>query len=156
MSGSSSSSSSAPKLDSVLANQPAPATTTAAAAAAPAQTNNPATSTTTTAASPTPAPTTQTPTTTTAVTEPTAAIVSPLREDMIKPAVSFLSSPNVRSADKAKKIAFLQQKGLNQAEIDEAFKRAGGDSGSTTATTAATTTSNNYVSEVDYWINRGL
>ncbi|KAI8384419.1 peroxisomal membrane anchor protein conserved region-domain-containing protein [Radiomyces spectabilis] len=50
----------------------------------------------------------------------------PLREDMVKSAVSFLSSPKVRSADQAKKIAFLRNKGLNQAEIDEAFKRVPG------------------------------
>ncbi|OBZ87148.1 Peroxisomal membrane protein PEX14 [Choanephora cucurbitarum] len=45
------------------------------------------------------------------------------RQDLIKSAVSFLSSPNVQSADKEKKIAFLQKKGLTQAEIDEAFKQ---------------------------------
>jgi hypothetical protein len=38
----------------------------------------------------------------------------------------------VQSADKGKKIAFLQKKGLNQAEIDEAFKRTGGDSSPST------------------------
>ncbi|CAO3677703.1 unnamed protein product [Rhizopus stolonifer] len=42
----------------------------------------------------------------------------------LKSAVSFLSSTNVQSAEKEKKIAFLQKKGLTQAEIDEAFKRA--------------------------------
>ncbi|KAI8093023.1 peroxisomal membrane anchor protein conserved region-domain-containing protein [Halteromyces radiatus] len=50
--------------------------------------------------------------------------VTPLREDKLKLAVSFLSSPNVRSAEKSKKIAFLKQKGLTMPEIDEAFKRA--------------------------------
>jgi hypothetical protein len=55
-----------------------------------------------------------------------------LREDVLKSAVSFLTSPNVQSADKGKKIAFLQKKGLNQAEIDEAFKRAGRDSSPST------------------------
>jgi len=49
----------------------------------------------------------------------------PLREDLLKPAVSFLSSPNVRSADRGKKLAFLQKKGLNQREIQEAFQRVG-------------------------------
>ncbi|KAI9267451.1 peroxisomal membrane anchor protein conserved region-domain-containing protein [Sporodiniella umbellata] len=48
-----------------------------------------------------------------------------LREDLLKSAVSFLSSANVQSADKEKKIAFLQKKGLTSTEIDEAFKRAG-------------------------------
>ena len=49
----------------------------------------------------------------------------PVREDLLKPAVSFLSSPNVRSADRGKKLAFLQSKGLNQREIQEAFNRVG-------------------------------
>ncbi|KAI8048498.1 peroxisomal membrane anchor protein conserved region-domain-containing protein [Thamnidium elegans] len=81
---------------------------------------------------------------TTAVTEPQTAIVSPLREDLINSAVSFLSSANVRSADKGKKVAFLQKKGLNQAEIDEAFKRAGSDD--QTSSVIPATTTNNYVS----------
>ena len=70
---------------------------------------------------------------------PTEAAEKPaeLREDVLKSAVSFLTSPNVKSADKGKKIAFLQKKGLNQAEIDEAFKRAGGDSSPNTTTTSA-------------------
>jgi hypothetical protein len=68
---------------------------------------------------------------------------------MIKPAVSFLSSANVRSADKAKKIAFLQQKGLNQAEIDEAFKRTGdGGSAPSSSPAPAATATNNYVSYI--------
>lgn len=86
--------------------------------------------------------------TTTAVTAPESALVSPLREDLIKSAVSFLSSANVRSAERVKKVAFLQKKGLNQAEIDEAFKRAGGDEqvSSPTATATTTTTTTSYVS----------
>ncbi|KAI8991998.1 peroxisomal membrane anchor protein conserved region-domain-containing protein [Mycotypha africana] len=59
---------------------------------------------------------------------------APLREDMIKQAVSFLSSLKVRSADKDKKIAFLRNKGLTQAEIDESFKRV--DSGNTVPSTS--------------------
>lgn len=108
--------------------------------------NQPSTTESTSDVAPTTATTTTT--TTTAVTEPQTAIVSPLREDLIKSAVSFLSSANVRSADKGKKVAFLQKKGLNQAEIDEAFKRAGNDEQAPSAVTAATTTTtnNNYVS----------
>ncbi|EPB87385.1 hypothetical protein HMPREF1544_05811 [Mucor circinelloides 1006PhL] len=92
------------------------------------------------AATPTPPPAATTPAPSTAESTTTAVI----REDMIKPAVSFLSSPNVRSADREKKIAFLQKKGLTQAEITEAFKRAGveGDSTVATTTTTTTTTSN--------------
>ncbi|CEP09418.1 hypothetical protein [Parasitella parasitica] len=74
----------------------------------------------------------------------TADVTAPIREDMIKPAVSFLSSPNVRSADRAKKVAFLQKKGLTQAEITEAFKRAGVEGENATATTTAVaSTANN-------------
>ncbi|KAG2194410.1 hypothetical protein INT47_003121 [Mucor saturninus] len=122
-------SNSPPKLDSLLANHVTPSvaeTTPVTPAVSDA----------------TPIPATAPITTTTAVTEPTTAIVSPLREDLIKSAVSFLSSTNVRSADKGKKIAFLQKKGLNQAEIDEAFKRSGGDDVSSTAVSTSTPVSN--------------
>ncbi|KAL0077109.1 peroxisomal membrane anchor protein conserved region-domain-containing protein [Phycomyces blakesleeanus] len=73
---------------------------------------------------------------TTAVTPSASPVQSsspsePPREDLIKSAVSFLSSPNVKTADNDKKIAFLKKKNLTQSEIDEAFRRAG-DSGSTT------------------------
>ncbi|KAG0167937.1 hypothetical protein DFQ28_002880 [Apophysomyces sp. BC1034] len=79
---------------------------------------------------------------------PTTPEQPPLREDLLKSAVSFLSSPNVRSADSAKKIAFLKNKGLNQQEIDEAFKRVGEtttvegttQAAATAPTTTATTT----------------
>lgn len=94
------------------------------------------TASTSTATTSTPVPTV--PATTATSTDASTASTG-IREDMIKPAVSFLSSPNVRNADKAKKIAFLQNKGLNQAEIDEAFKRAG-DSESTVISTPMTTT----------------
>jgi hypothetical protein len=125
MSDSSSSSSSPKDLNNLLSNKPAPVASPSvqevATPAAPAGTS--------TSTSTTPAP-----------AVPTTTSTAPsIREDMIKPAVSFLSSPNVRSADKAKKIAFLQNKGMNQAEIDEAFKRAG-DSGSTVSSTPTTTT----------------
>jgi Trk-type K+ transport system membrane component len=63
-----------------------------------------------------------------------------LREDLLKSAVSFLSSPNVQSADKNKKTAFLEKKGLTQEEIDEAFKRVGDTTTLDTTTTATTTT----------------
>ena len=47
----------------------------------------------------------------------------PLNEQLIKSAVSFLSSPNVKSAETVKKVAFLKNKGLSAEEIQEAFKR---------------------------------
>ena len=37
-------------------------------------------------------------------------------------AVTFLRDPNVQSAPNEKKLAFLQAKGLNQPEIDEAMR----------------------------------
>ena len=67
-----------------------------------------------------------------------SSATQPLREDMLRSAVSFLSSPNVRSADNAKKVAFLRQKGLTTDEITEAFKRVGENGPATTATVAST------------------
>ncbi|KAI8137413.1 peroxisomal membrane anchor protein conserved region-domain-containing protein [Fennellomyces sp. T-0311] len=64
------------------------------------------------------------------------ATPAPLREDLLKSAVSFLSSPNVRSADTAKKVAFLRQKGLSADEITEAFKRVGENAPATTTSQA--------------------
>ncbi|KAL9552937.1 hypothetical protein MBANPS3_003520 [Mucor bainieri] len=93
------------------------------------------------AATPTPPPAATTPAPSTTESTATAAV----REDMIKPAVSFLSSPNVRSAGREKKVAFLQKKGLTQAEITEAFKRAGVEGDSTVATTTTTTTTTNNI-----------
>ncbi|KAF7724538.1 peroxisomal membrane protein pex14 [Apophysomyces ossiformis] len=85
-------------------------------------------------------------TTTSTPTPPTSlpAAEDPLREDLLKPAVSFLSSPNVRSADTAKKIAFLKNKGLNKREIDEAFRRVG-QSSTVAETPTQTTTQATYV-----------
>jgi hypothetical protein len=48
-----------------------------------------------------------------------------MREDLLTSAVSFLTSSKVQSADKEKKIQFLKKKGLDDEEIEEAFKRAG-------------------------------
>ncbi|CAO3649683.1 unnamed protein product [Cunninghamella echinulata] len=66
-----------------------------------------------------------------------------LREDLLKLAINFLSSPKVQTADKEKKITFLKSKGLTDAEITEAFKR-NDQQNTTTATT--TTTSDNIAS----------
>ncbi|KAI8142441.1 peroxisome membrane anchor protein Pex14p, partial [Fennellomyces sp. T-0311] len=59
-------------------------------------------------------------------------------EALIKSAVSFLSSPNVQSADTAKKVAFLTKKGLSAKDIEEAFRRVNQEAPSIPAT--ATTT----------------
>ncbi|KJE89490.1 hypothetical protein CAOG_00951 [Capsaspora owczarzaki ATCC 30864] len=50
-----------------------------------------------------------------------------LREDLLDTATKFLRNPKVQQAPKAKRVAFLEQKGLTAAEIDEAFRRVGPD-----------------------------
>ncbi|ORZ03992.1 peroxisomal membrane anchor protein conserved region-domain-containing protein [Syncephalastrum racemosum] len=92
-------------------------------------------------AAPTPAPAIATPAASSSPAQSEA-----LREDMLKSAISFLSSANVQSAPTAKKIAFLRQKGLSQQEIEEAFKRVGSaplaSSSSNSSTTMTTPPSN--------------
>ncbi|GAN03375.1 AGR381Cp [Mucor ambiguus] len=46
-----------------------------------------------------------------------------MKEDLITSAVSFLSSANVKTADRDKKVEFLRKKGLDDQEIEEAFRR---------------------------------
>ncbi|KAJ1812713.1 peroxisomal membrane protein pex14 [Coemansia sp. RSA 2598] len=53
-----------------------------------------------------------------------AAPVPALREDIIESAVRFLSDPKVQSSTLAKKISFLETKGLTNAEIEDALARA--------------------------------
>jgi hypothetical protein len=68
-----------------------------------------------------------------------------MREELIKSAESFLSSANVQSADKEKKIQFLKKKGLDDEEIEEAFKRVGDNSTiNTTTTTTAPVNNSTY------------
>ncbi|PIA15639.1 hypothetical protein COEREDRAFT_87606 [Coemansia reversa NRRL 1564] len=47
-----------------------------------------------------------------------------LREDIIESAVRFLSDPKVQSSTLAKKVSFLETKGLSNAEIEDALSRA--------------------------------
>ncbi|KAJ2790597.1 peroxisomal membrane protein pex14 [Coemansia guatemalensis] len=47
-----------------------------------------------------------------------------LREDIIESAVRFLSDPKVQSSTLAKKVSFLETKGLTNAEIEDALSRA--------------------------------
>lgn len=63
-----------------------------------------------------------------------------MNDELIKSAVSFLRDPNVGSSPLNKKIEFLQSKGLNEQEIEEALKRAN-DSGSSSSLLAASTPS---------------
>lgn len=46
-----------------------------------------------------------------------------MRKDLLQLAESFLNSDNVKDADKEKKTEFLKTKGLNDEEIEEAFRR---------------------------------
>lgn len=46
-----------------------------------------------------------------------------MRQDLLQLAESFLNSESIQLADKNSKVAFLRNKGLNDDEIDEAFKR---------------------------------
>ncbi|KAH7283686.1 hypothetical protein KP509_34G019400 [Ceratopteris richardii] len=47
----------------------------------------------------------------------------PIREDLVKNAVTFLSHPKVRESAIKNRFLFLEQKGLTRAEIEEAFRR---------------------------------
>lgn len=53
-----------------------------------------------------------------------------MNEELVASAVTFLRDPNVFSSPLAKKVEFLESKGLNQSEIEEALKRSNGDSSS--------------------------
>ncbi|KAI9485292.1 MAG: peroxisomal membrane anchor protein conserved region-domain-containing protein [Benjaminiella poitrasii] len=118
-------SSSSNGLNNLLANQPPTSSPPDSKATTSSSSNSPVTSSTVEPTNEGPITAAAPATITTTTTTTPAVQSSSLREDMIKQAVSFLSSPNVRSADKAKKIAFLEKKGLNQTEIDESFKRVG-------------------------------
>ena len=46
-----------------------------------------------------------------------------MREDLIQTAVRFLQDEKVASSPLAKRVSFLESKGLSQAEIEEAMTR---------------------------------
>ena len=52
---------------------------------------------------------------------------SALNPEQIQNAVAFLTHPKVRESTEASKREFLAGKGLSEQEIEEAFKRAGGE-----------------------------
>lgn len=60
-----------------------------------------------------------------------------LRENIVVSATNFLKDPKVQNAPLAKRIAFLESKGLSQEEINEAISRANGNSASSGAVNAA-------------------
>ncbi|KAG0055042.1 hypothetical protein BGZ89_002490, partial [Linnemannia elongata] len=86
----------------------APTTTATPTTTAPASTS------TTTPAAPTP------------VAAPAVVVDTPVRENMVQQAISFLSSPSVQSAEESKKTAFLEKKGLTLKEIELARARVAG------------------------------
>lgn len=56
-----------------------------------------------------------------------------MNEDLINSAVSFLKDPNVALSPLNKKVEFLESKGLNEQEIEEALKRANNASSSSSS-----------------------
>ncbi|CUM62861.1 uncharacterized protein PRCAT00000420001 [Priceomyces carsonii] len=66
-----------------------------------------------------------------------------MNEDLIKSAVGFLKDPNVASSPLTKKVEFLESKGLNQNEVEEALRRANGSAGETNTSTVSNASSNN-------------
>ncbi|KAG0281809.1 hypothetical protein BGZ95_009746 [Linnemannia exigua] len=109
------------------ASSTAPAATTISTAV-PTTTNIAATTTATPAPTPVTAPVT-----------PVAVVAdSPVRENMVQQAISFLSSPSVQSAEESKKTAFLEKKGLTLKEIEVARARVAGQATSPPAVSTAT------------------
>jgi len=47
----------------------------------------------------------------------------PIREDLVSSALTFLSDPKVQSSPLAKRLSFLESKGLTQEEITEVLNR---------------------------------
>ncbi|ORX87616.1 hypothetical protein BCR32DRAFT_289259 [Anaeromyces robustus] len=64
-----------------------------------------------------------------------------LRENLVSSATSFLKDPKVQKAPLAKRVAFLESKGLTQEEIKEALSRADGNAPQSTAVVANGTVS---------------
>jgi peroxin-14 len=64
-------------------------------------------------------------------------MATPVREDVLASAVAFLRNPKVQESPLARRIAFLESKGLTAAEVQEALARAGGTSAAPTAAAAA-------------------
>lgn len=74
-----------------------------------------------------------------------------MNEELISSAVTFLKDPNVVSSPLAKKVEFLESKGLNQVEIEEALKRANSDVASIPQTAPASTAPVQVQAPIDYY-----
>lgn len=66
-----------------------------------------------------------------------------MRQDHVRSAVVFLQEPQVASASLAKKVEFLESKGLTTEEINEALKQADGSSDSSSSSAASSSSSEN-------------
>ena len=62
----------------------------------------------------------------------------PIREDLVSSAYTFLSDPKVQSSPLAKRLAFLESKGLTQEEITEVLNRLNNPQQSTSTTSSST------------------
>lgn len=65
-----------------------------------------------------------------------------MNEELINSAVSFLKDPQVGGSPLTKKVEFLESKGLNQEEIEEALKRANDNSTTTSSSSSSVASSN--------------
>src|SRR5947207_15832332 len=57
-----------------------------------------------------------------------------IREDLVTSAITFLSDPKVQASPLAKRLAFLESKGLTQEEITEVLNRLNNPQPSTSTT----------------------
>ncbi|KHC66165.1 peroxin-14 [Candida albicans P78042] len=77
-----------------------------------------------------------------------------MNEELINSAVSFLKDPQVGGSPLTKKVEFLESKGLNQEEIEEALKRANDNSTTTSSSSSsssvASSNSSNTTSSPSY------
>ncbi|KAI9230726.1 MAG: peroxisomal membrane anchor protein conserved region-domain-containing protein [Piptocephalis tieghemiana] len=63
-----------------------------------------------------------------------------IRDDLVQSAVRFLQDPKVQSSPLAKKVAFLESKGLTSAEVERALALTSGSASSSSTETSAPST----------------
>ena len=69
-----------------------------------------------------------------------------MNEELINSAVSFLKDPQVGGSPLTKKVEFLESKGLNQEEIEEALKRANDNSTTTSSSSSSSSVASSNLS----------
>lgn len=69
-----------------------------------------------------------------------------MNEELINSAVSFLKDPQVGGSPLTKKVEFLESKGLNQEEIEEALKRANDNSTTTSSLSSSSSVASSNLS----------